>query len=73
MISSYYDQLTEAAARNNVRLLDAIKTAGVPTSTFYRWRQGVVTPNLEVASRVMNEIESADADRRDDPTVSDPA
>jgi predicted transcriptional regulator len=36
----YFDQLKQAADHADVDLLQAFKDAGVPTSTYYRARQG---------------------------------
>lgn len=56
MLKSYWDQLQDAASLHKVRLLDACINAGIPTSTFYRWRLGEYAPSHANACRVMQAI-----------------
>ena len=57
MLDTYFDQMTRAAVSRGRSLLEAVRAAGLPTSTFYRWQLGAATPTEAKARRVMQAIE----------------
>lgn len=62
MIQSYYEQLNDLSALTGVGMLAACKSAGVPTSTYYRWRKGDANPSLKIANKISQAMTGANID-----------
>jgi predicted transcriptional regulator len=58
---SYLTTLTNRAKECNIPLLKAFKSAGVPTSTYYRTINGATELRHETARKVMKAIEKLHA------------
>lgn len=52
---SYYQQLLSAADKAELPLIEAFKKSGIPTSTFYRARNGIDL-HLSTAKKVEDAI-----------------
>jgi hypothetical protein len=61
MLQTYLHQLEDAAAKYEVRLLDAYLEAGLADSNYYRHRQGVHEVSEKIAVRVLNAIQKLGA------------
>ena len=56
-LRTYYQQLLDAAGQDEKRVLTAFLRAGLPSSTFYRVRNGShQSLRLSTARQVMNEL-----------------
>ena len=64
MLISYLHQLEDAAARYNVKLLDAYNEAGIVDSNYYRHRQGLHEMSEKVAHRILAAIQRLGAEKR---------
>jgi hypothetical protein len=64
MLIGYLQQLEVAAAKANVRLLDAYIEAGLPDSTYYRHRGGMHEASEKIAVRVLAAIQRLRAKQR---------
>jgi hypothetical protein len=53
---SYLEQLINASEEHEVDLRQACMSAGLPSSTYYRWVQSKCSPNESSARTVFNEI-----------------
>ena len=53
---SYLEQLTNASEEHGVNLRRACMSAGLPSSTYYRWIQNKCSPNEHSARTVFDEI-----------------
>lgn len=53
---SYEDQLRMLAAEEKVDMLDAVKAAGIPTSTYYRSIEGRRALHFETAEQIARAI-----------------
>ena len=60
-MKSYMQTIEEAVAAYNVPLLQAFKSAGIPTSTYYRTIHGKTELRFETARKVMKAIETLHA------------
>ena len=58
---TYLDQLTQAADEAGIPLREAVIGAGVPDSNYYRWINGKTSPTVRTVSRIMDYIESLNA------------
>jgi predicted transcriptional regulator len=60
-MKSYLQLLEEKSAEYNIPLLQAFKSAGVPTSTFYRTINGQTELRHETARKAMKALEKLHA------------
>lgn len=60
-MKSYLDQLEDKAAEYGIPLLQAFKSASVPTSTFYRSINGDTELRHDTARKVMKALEKLHA------------
>jgi hypothetical protein len=56
LVTTYFEQLTKAAAKAELNLKAVYLACGVPDSSFYRHRNGSHDPRLDLANQVMGEI-----------------
>lgn len=61
LILTYADQLKMLASEERVELLDAVKHAGVPTSTYYRSITGPLSLRQSTAEVIARAIKSISA------------
>ena len=56
MISSYYDQLLTETEQRGVDLKRAVLHAGIPDSTYYRWKNLTSNPSIGNTLKVYESI-----------------
>jgi len=56
MLYTYLDQISDCAKRYDLRVSDAVKAAGMPASTYWRWVSFEVQPSEQAARKVMEHI-----------------
>lgn len=55
---TYLDQLNQAATEAGITLREAIISAGMPDSNYYRWVNGKTSPNGKTVARVMAHLDT---------------
>jgi predicted transcriptional regulator len=61
LILTYSEQLKMLASEEKVDLLDAVKHAGIPTSTYYRSIEGPLSLRRQTAEAIANAIKDLSA------------